>query len=286
MDRKSGKTVDSQPRVTLVQMVSSADVAPNLERAEALILEAASHRPDAIFLPENFAALASADPRAIGSREAGNSPPVQELLSSLSKQAGCYLFAGTLPHAARPDGSAVPGNRVRAASLVYSPQGECVSRYDKMHMFDVDVSDNQGAYRESATFERGDTPVVVQTPFARIGLSVCYDLRFPEFYRQLFAADADLVAVPSAFTRVTGEAHFEVLMRARAIENTCFMLAACQGGNHDSGRQTWGHSMVVSPWGEVLGELDTGEGLLTVDLDLSQLDQIRREMPFRSQQVL
>lgn len=273
----------STVRVALVQTVSSKRVAPNLDRLAALLNEAASTSPAAIFLPENFAALAADDPRAIGEAESTGSAPIQVFCRTMAAELGCMIFAGTMPLAHRPDGSLVAGGRVRAASLVYGASGDEIARYDKMHMFDVDVGDNQGAYRESATFEPGEETVLVPCSFGRVGLSVCYDLRFPEFYRQLFEAGADMVAAPSAFTRVTGKAHFELLMRARAVENTSFMIAACQGGDHDSGRQTWGHSMVVGPWGDVLGELESGEGVLTVDLDLAELERIRREMPFKTQ---
>ncbi|MDA0977475.1 MAG: carbon-nitrogen hydrolase family protein [Proteobacteria bacterium] len=272
-------------RISLVQMVSSRAVDPNLTRAEALIAEAARSEPGAIFLPENFAALAADNPRTIGEAEADGTGPVLEFLREMAGRHQVWLFGGTCPVSVRPDGSHIE-ERVRAASFVINPRGEIAGRYDKIHMFDVDVADNQGAYRESDTFEPGDTVQWLDLPWGRVGLSVCYDLRFPELYRQLFENRVDLVAVPSAFTEVTGEAHFELLVRARAVENTCFMVAACQGGVHDSHRRTHGHSMIVSPWGEVLGELGKGEGVLTTVLDYGDLERIRREMPFRSQRKL
>lgn len=267
-------------------MVSSASVDISLKSADELITAAAGESPEAIFLPENFAALASGDPLAIGREELTTSGPIRSFLADAARRANCWIFAGTLPIAARPDGSAVPGDRVRAASLMYDADGSEVARYDKMHMFDVEVEDNQRRYMESATFESGEDIVWIDTPIGRVGLTVCYDIRFPELYRRLFTAGCDLVAIPSAFTETTGEAHFELLMRARAVENSCFTVAACQGGAHDSGRRTWGHSMVVDPWGNIVGELDKGEGVLTVELDMEQLATVRRDMPFLAQRKL
>ena len=163
--------------------------------------------------------------------------------------------------------------------MVIDPEGQVIDRYDKRHLFDVVVNDAARIYRESATFEPGSANVVVQTPFANVGLSVCYDIRFPELYRELTRMGAEILAIPSAFTRPTGEAHFEALMRARAIENSAFVVAACQSGAHDSGRETFGHSMVVGPWGDVLGCLPSETGLLTLELDLSQLKTIRHQIP-------
>ena len=225
-------------RLALIQMVSSCDVQQSISSAEELLSRAAAHNPDAIFLPENFAALANDDPRLIAERESGPDQPVQEFLADAAGKSQAWVFGGTLPMATRPDGEAVPGVRVRAASLVFDPAGQLAARYDKIHMFDVEVSDNQGRYCESDTFEPGTDVVDVDTPFGKVGLSVCYDIRFPELYRALFDRQVDFLAVPSAFTQVTGEAHFELLMRARAVENCCFTVAACQGGEHDSGRKT------------------------------------------------
>lgn len=271
------------PRVALVQMVSSQSIEPSLQRAEILIRDAVAGNPDAIFLPENFAALGSNDPQAIGLREQFSNGPVRSFLAEMAREAGCWIFGGTVPVGHRPDGRLVPDGRVRAASLVYNPSGVEVSRYDKIHMFDVEVEDNHKSYRESSTFEAGTDIVFVDCPFGRIGLTVCYDLRFPELYRKLFVSGVDMFTVPSAFTTITGDAHFKLLLRARAVENSCFCIAACQGGQHDSGRRTYGHSMVISPWGDVLGELGEGEGVLAVELDLASQAQLRKDMPFIDQ---
>jgi len=272
-------------QIALVQMVSSARVDVSLARAETLILEA-SASSDYIFLPENFAALGSESPRDIGIAECTEDGPIRRFLRDMADRTGCWIFAGTFPVGVRPDGDTVPGGRVRAASIVYDPTGAEVCRYDKVHMFDVEVSDNLGTYLESATFEPGTDVIHLDLPFGRLGLTVCYDIRFPELYRRLFSAEVDMITVPSAFTEVTGEAHFELLMRARAVENCCFMIAACQGGEHDSGRRTWGHSMVVDPWGNVIAELGRGDGVLTAEIDLALRNELRRNMPFHQQQRL
>ncbi len=271
--------------IALIRMVSSQSVEVNLRNAEDLIDEAAS-AADYVFLPENFAALASDDPRRIGLAEITADGPIRSFLREVTQRHRCWLFAGTFPIASRPDDGPVPDGRVRAASLVLNPDGSEVYRYDKIHMFDVAVDDNQGAYRESALFEPGEDIVTCECPLGTVGLSVCYDIRFPELYRRLFAKKVDLITVPSAFTETTGQAHFELLMRARAVENSCYMVAACQGGVHDSGRRTWGHSMVVDPWGRVVAELATGPGVLVCEVDLQIRDQLRRDMPFHLQQRL
>jgi deaminated glutathione amidase len=274
------------PAVAVIQMVSSQHVDVNLIRAEALMTEAAGGGAQALFLPENFAALGNSNPRAIADGETGSAGPVRSFLSEMSRRLSCWVFAGTVPLATRPDGSVVEDGRVRAASLVYGDNGIEISRYDKIHMFDVDVDDSHGTYRESETFEPGTEISIVESPVGRVGLTVCYDIRFPELYRKLFTRGIDLFAVPSAFTTVTGKAHFKLLMQSRAVENSCFTVAACQGGEHDSGRKTYGHSMVVDPWGDVVGELGVGEGVLHCELDIERQQQIRREMPFIQQRRL
>ena len=261
----------------------------SLNHLDALVCQVEPSSVDAIFLPENFAALASSDVVSIGQSEStyfskseGNSPYQSEILPmicALARAKRTWVFAGTMPLAVRPDKTSIEDGRVRAASLVVDPAGNIVARYDKIHLFDVEVSDTTKVYRESSTFEPGDRPAVVTTPFATVGLSVCYDLRFPKHYLDLTKLGATVIAVPSAFTRPTGAAHFEALMRARAIENATFVIAACQSGDHDSGRQTYGHSMVVSPWGEVIDHLENEPGLLTLELDFTELETIRRQIP-------
>ncbi len=265
--------------IGLVQMVSGVDVEANLQRAEVLLRDAAEQGAKVLFLPENFAALASPDVHQIAAGEANASGPIRQFLTDQAKSLRCWIVGGTLPTTSRLDGSQVPGNRVRAACLVLDDHGQEVSRYDKIHMFDVDVADNQRRYRESDTFEPGEDLALADTPAGRLGLTVCYDIRFPSVYQRLMTAGAEVLSIPSAFTRPTGEAHFEVLMRARAIETLSYAVAACQGGDHDSGRQTWGHSMVVGPWGDILGQLESGEGTLVVELDLEAVRARRTELP-------
>lgn len=274
-----------KPKIALIQLVSGIDVDRNLGRVGDLVREAAGRGASAVFLPENFAALANPDPRAIGDREA-STRPIRSFISAAAAESGCWIFAGTMPCSVRPDGSSVGGRRVRAASFVFDGAGNEVARYDKMHMFDVDVDDNQKHYMESDTFEPGEAVVCCDSPLGKVGLTVCYDIRFPELYRRLFAEGALSFTVPSAFTRVTGAAHFEVLMRARAIENFAFTIAACQGGVHDSGRETYGNSMVVNPWGEVLCRAGEGEDVVVAELDMQEQARIRRDMPVDRQRRL
>jgi nitrilase len=269
--------------IALIQMVSSQAVEVNLKTVQRLVYEAADKYVEAIFLPENFAALGNSAPRDIAQHEASKAAPIQASISSLAKETGCWIFAGTLPLIERGDQSQVDPPRVRAASLVFDSEGIAVARYDKIHMFDVDVDDEQYRYRESEIFEPGEDIVCIDSIIGNVGLSVCYDIRFPELYLRLASLGARSFTVPSAFTRVTGEAHFEVLMRSRAIENFSFTIAACQGGDHDSGRQTYGRSMVVGPWGDILCQAEAGVSVLVAQLDFDRQDDIRANMPVHLQ---
>lgn len=197
---------------------------------------------------------------------------MQTALASLARQYGVYLVAGTLPILAE-DG------RAYAASLVYGPDGTRLGRYDKIHLFDVDVEDGTGRYRESTHTHPGSGLTLVDTPFGRLGLAVCYDVRFPELFRALAEAGATLIALPAAFTEPTGDAHWDVLVRARAIENQCYLLAAGQQGQHANGRRTWGHSMVVDPWGRVVAQLPQGEGVVSAQIDSAEMARIRDRLP-------
>jgi len=270
-------------RIALIQMVSSSQIDVSLASAEMLMQEVDGGQVDAIFLPENFAALGSDDPYQIGLREHTSKGPVRSFLREAAIRANCWIFAGTLPVASRPDGSPTAAGKVRAASLVLDQTGAEVARYDKIHMFDVDVADNHGAYRESNTFEHGTDLTLVDSPCGRVGLSVCYDIRFSELYLSLFKQGAEVLAIPSAFTETTGEAHFELLMRARAVESFAYSVAACQGGVHDSGRRTHGNSVVVNPWGDVIARAGRGEQVITADIDLVELKAVREKMPVMDQ---
>lgn len=271
-------------RIAAVQMVSSADIQQNMTTAERLMVEAAQQGAKLIVLPENFAVLDGGPQARFAEREGDLRAPLQGMLSRVARQQGVWIVAGTLPMITRPQqpGSVVTeltDGRVRPASLVFNADGVIVARYDKMHLFDVQVSDKQARYAESDSFEAGDSPVLVDTIAGRLGLSICYDIRFPELYRHYFANRVDLVTVPSAFTRVTGEAHWEVLLRARAIENQCYIIGAGQGGVHNERRETFGHSMIIDPWGRVLDVLERGEGIVIADMDNDALAAIRQRMP-------
>lgn len=273
-------------RLGVIQMVSSADVGTNLARLDTLLHEVVQTGPDVVFLPENWAAFATTEARAIGEAEAGPAPVIRGHVAALAAQHGVWIAAGTIPLADRPDGTTVSGNRARAASFMFDATGAEVARYDKIHMFDVDVDDAARRYRESERFEPGCEIVTLPTPAGDLGLTVCYDLRFSEMYRELALRDVAVIAAPSAFTEVTGEAHFELLVRARAVETQAYLVAACQGGEHDSGRKTHGHSLVVDPWGEVLLDLGRGEATGVVEVDEKRIVELRANMPISRQRQL
>ena len=260
--------------VAVIQMVSGCDLDSNLCAAERLIKEAAQAGAKLVLLPENFALFDSQQLYSLATSEA-ESADVNHWLSDLAKSLGIWLLAGSFPLLSETPES----HRVRSALLVYSPEGELVGRYDKRHLFDVEVSDGQGSYRESAVIEPGDELIVVATEIGRVGLSICYDLRFPNHFWQLRELGADIIVVPAAFTKVTGTAHWEVLLRARAIETQCFILGANQGGVHSPLRETSGDSMIVDPWGTVLARCDNGEAIALAVLDCKRMHQVRQNMP-------
>lgn len=277
--------------VGAVQMVSGDSVSANLERAYELVAQAAGRGAQLVVLPENFAHLAdggsvlAAEPFVRGAADP-ELHPVQFSLKNWCRDLGIWIAAGAVSLLQREDGTEVPGKRCRSAFLLYDNRGELSARYDKMHLFDVEVADAAGRYRESASIEPGDTPVFATTPWATLGLSICFDLRFPELYRQLAMAGAELFIVPAAFTHTTGQAHWMTLLRARAIENGCFVVAAAQGGQHSYKRRTWGHSAIIDPWGEVLTEMGEGEGVITALLEAEKLDTVRNNMPVLSMRRL
>ncbi|WP_237057460.1 carbon-nitrogen hydrolase family protein [Microbulbifer sediminum] len=271
-------------RVAAIQTSSGASVAANLERAGALVREAASGGAQLVVLPEYFAYLADGGSRAIAEPFATgpadpHRQPIQAALQQWSRELGVWLVAGAMPLTQRPDGSAVDAARVRSACLVYDDSGQLQARYDKVHLFDVEVEDAARSYRESSGIEAGESLQVVETPWGKLGLSICFDLRFPELYRQLAANGAEILLVPSAFTHVTGRAHWLTLLRARAIENGCFVVAADQCGQHSPKRRTWGHSVILDPWGDVLAEAGEEETVLATDLHAARLEMVRRRMP-------
>ncbi len=262
-------------RVAMIQLVSGKLLQHNLERAGHWIAEAAAAGAKLVLLPENFAVFDASALLEQGRKELGIEGPVRQFIIQQARKQGVWIVAGSIPV------SSSDGRRVRSACFVVDDQGVEQARYDKVHLFDVDVADNQGSYRESDQIEPGNQVVVVDTPVGRLGLSICYDLRFPELYQKLVEQGAQLISVPAAFTQLTGEAHWEVLLRARAIETQCYVLAANQGGVHNGRRETFGHSMVVDPWGAVLGCQEKGEGLVLADIDLHRVAELRHKMPLQ-----
>lgn len=266
----------SLPPIAAIQLCSGPDLQGNLDAAEAQLRQAAAAGAVLAVLPENFAVFEVGRYREV----AMQLPAILDWLGRLARTLQLWIVAGTLPAATRPDGSVIPDGRVRAACHVISASGACVARYDKIHLFDVEVADAQGAYRESATFEPGDVVVCADTPFGRIGLAICYDLRFPELFRALVDKGAELVAVPAAFTAVTGEAHWQALLRARAIENQVMVVGAGQGGWHNPSRQTWGHTQIVDAWGRVLAERQpAGAGVVVAPWDRDEQVSLQKRMP-------
>ncbi|MFC0711699.1 carbon-nitrogen hydrolase family protein [Azorhizophilus paspali] len=261
--------------VAVLQMVSQDDVLANLATARRLLEQAAAGGARLAVLPENFAALGRHDSAALARAEAEGQGPVLPCLHRAARDFGLWIVAGTLP--LPPDGR--PWAKAHACSLLFDEHGEQVARYDKLHLFDVDVADQRGRYRESDDYAHGERIVVADTPVGRLGLSVCYDLRFPELYAALRDAGAELISAPSAFTAVTGAAHWHVLVRARALETQCYLLAAAQGGRHPGPRETYGHSVIVDPWGRPLAEQAQGEGVLLACRDADEQAAIRQRMP-------
>jgi predicted amidohydrolase len=261
--------------VAAVQMVSGAVPDVNLLALEQRMAELTGQGPlDLLVLPENVLCFDAA-------HYAGFAAQYRhwlDCLQSLARRYRVALVAGSMPVPVRPDGTPTDG-RYRSACFAISAEGELRARYDKIHLFDAEVGDTQGQYRESDSFEPGDSAVVVDLAGLRVGLSICYDLRFPALYQRLREDGADLIVVPAAFTEVTGTAHWEVLLRARAIETQCYLIAADQGGQHNPQRRTWGHSMIVSPWGEVLASLAQGPGAVRAEIDLARQREIRRRLP-------
>jgi deaminated glutathione amidase len=260
-------------RLAAIQMASGPNVSANLSEAERLIAQAAGAGAGLIVLPENFALMGLSEHDKVEIRETDGSGRIQDFLAQQAERHGIWLVGGTVPLVAEDPG------KVRAASLLYNDHGERVARYDKMHLFDVELVDSGENYIESETIEPGDRVVVVDTPFGRLGLAVCYDLRFPELFRCMLDEGMELISLPAAFTAITGKAHWEVLVRARAVENLCYVVAAAQGGYHVNGRETHGDTMIVDPWGIVMDRLPRGSGVISAEIDRGRLATVRRTFP-------
>lgn len=260
-------------KIAAIQMVSGQDAGANLAQALELIGQAAAEGAELVGLPEYFCLIGQHDDDKLAIQEPLGHGPLQDALSQAAKQHGIWLAGGTLPITANsPD-------HVFNTTLVWNPQGERVARYDKIHLFAFD--NGRESYDESRVLEAGHTPTVFELPSRdghtwRVALSVCYDMRFPELYRQLHA---DLIMAPSAFTHTTGQAHWEVLLRARAIENLAYLMAPAQGGLHPSGRRTWGQTLAIDPWGVVLAQQAEGAGVVLADCDWARVQQVREQLP-------
>jgi deaminated glutathione amidase len=258
-------------KIAALQMVSTPDVARNLSDAVRLIRQAAHDGAHLVALPEYFCLMGRRDDDKLRIAEADGQGPIQDTLARTAKELSLWLIGGTLPiRASTPD-------RVRNACCVWNPDGERVARYDKIHLFSFD--NGRESYDEARVLEAGNTPISFTADGLKVGLSVCYDLRFPELYRALMSPPCDLLVVPAAFTYTTGRAHWELLLRARAVENQCHVLAIGQGGEHENGRRTWGHSMVIDPWGDVLAQQAEGEGVVAAELSTRRRDEIRTQLP-------
>ena len=260
-------------KIAAVQMVSSPDVETNLAAARALVAQAAEQGAELVVLPEYFCIMGRTDRDKLGVAEAAGDGPIQRMLAAAAKAHGIWLVGGTLPLKI-----AGVDDRATNTNLVFSPAGVQVARYDKIHLFRYDNGREQ--YDEGRTLQAGTEPVAFAAGALRVGLSVCYDLRFPELYRSLMTPPCDLLCVPSAFTYPTGAAHWEILLRARAIENQCYVIAAAQGGTHENGRRTFGHSLVIDPWGEIVAlRSEDGEGVVTADVDRERIAAVRLQLP-------
>lgn len=262
-------------------MVSTPDRERNLENAARLVAEAASEGARLVLLPEYFCFMGFRETDKLGVREAYGEGPVQRFLADAAKRHDVWVIGGTLPLAVtepEPDGA-----RVLNTTLVFDPRGNEAARYDKIHLFNFEQGSE--SFDEARTIRPGGQVRTFDAPFGRVGLSVCYDLRFPELYRRM--GDVALIVVPSAFTYTTGRAHWETLLRARAVENQCYVLAAAQGGTHENGRRTWGHSMLIDPWGEIVAQrADDGPGVVAGEIDRARIDEVRRSLPAWRHRVL
>ena len=252
-----------------VQMISGPEVAENLRVAGHWVAEAAAQGAQLVALPEYFPIIGAADAARLAARESPGGGPIQDWLAKTAQRHGVWLVAGSLPLFGEA------ADKMRNSCLVFDPAGSCVARYDKIHLFGFRQGNE--AYDEAAVIEAGRQPVALATPFGRLALSICYDLRFPELYRGL--GEVDLILMPAAFTEITGRAHWEILLRARAIENQCYVLAAGQGGRHANGRLTHGNSMIVDPWGDVLDRKLKGPGVVLAELDHARLAHVRGKLP-------
>lgn len=266
----------SQIRVACVQMRSGTDVAANIAAARSLIREAAATGAQLIATPEMTTLLDRTPGAAWEKSTTEAADPGLAAFRALAKELSVTLLIGSI--AIRADGGQDGNGKCANRSFLIAPDGEVVTHYDKIHMFDVQLNANN-VYRESDSYAAGASAIIADLPAGRLGLTVCYDVRFPDLFRQLALAGAKIIAVPAAFTRITGEAHWHILLRARAIETGCYIIAPAQGGKHQDGRETFGHSLIIDPWGEILAEAGTEPGVISATLDLARVDEVRGKIP-------
>ncbi len=260
-------------KVAAIQMASGPNVQANLDEAEKFIKIAVLQGAELVVLPENFAIMGMSETDKVDIAEVYKEGLIQNFLSEQAAKHGIWLVGGTIPVQSRD------ARKVSAACLLFNDAGAVAARYDKIHLFDVTLAESGESYTESETIASGDEVVVIETPFGRLGLAVCYDLRFPEIFRAMSDSGVDIIALPSSFTSLTGKAHWETLIRARAIENLSYVVAAAQGGYHVNGRETHGDSMIVDPWGMVLNRLPHGTGVVVSEVDLGKLKKTRKLFP-------
>ena len=258
-------------KIAALQMVSTPDVARNVDAACRLIAQAAGQGAELVVLPEYFCLMGQRDDDKLRVAEAAGNGPIQQALAGAAREHRLWVVGGTLPLRGSDAGHAIN------SCQVYAPDGSLAARYDKIHLFAFD--NGRERYDEGRTLDAGHTPVALQAGPLRVGLSICYDLRFPELYRALMVPPCDLLVVPAAFTYTTGQAHWELLLRARSVENQCYVLAAAQGGTHENGRRTWGHSLICDPWGEIVAVQAEGEGVVIAELDPARIAQVRQQLP-------
>jgi nitrilase len=263
-------------RIAAVQMISGPDVAPNLATAGRLVAEAAAAGAQLVALPEYFPLIGATDADRLAAREADGAGPIQDFLAAAAQRHGLWLVGGSIPLMAEDP------TKLRNSCLVFDPRGNRAARYDKIHLFGFSKGDE--TYDEAATIERGDRVMTFDSPLGRVGVAICYDLRFPELFRAM--GEIDLLVLPAAFTETTGRAHWELLLRARAVENQCYLLAAAQGGQHPNGRVTHGNSMIIDPWGEVLARIDKGDGVIVAELNPQRQVEVRTSLPALKHRIL
>ena len=263
-------------RVAAIQMISTTRIEENLNTAAALIAEAVADGAELVALPEYFPIMGRRDADKIAAREVDGNGPIQNFLAETASKHGIWVIGGSMPLVASVEG------KVLNTCLAFNPQGVRVARYDKIHLFGFQKGEER--YNESATIEPGRQPVTFDAPFGRVGLSICYDLRFPELFRAL--GEIDLLVLPAAFTEVTGRAHWEILLRARAIENQCYVLAIGQGGVHENRRETHGNSMLIDPWGDIVARREKGAGVVIGELDHARIAEVRTSLPALTHRVL